>query len=484
MRILAIDLGTGALKALVFDAELRLHGRASLPIQTRRSLPGQAEQDVPDWLSAMARAVPAALTDAGHPGIDAIVVTGHMSAPCFIGPDGQALGPVQTLSDTQCAGYVRDDPLALALTGNRSATHFGRAKIVRALAEVPALAQPGTKILAPKDVLRLALGGTASTDASDAANLLLIDPATGGWSPDLLAEAGIAAALMPPLLAASARDGSLNAKWAALFGLDAGIPLITGGADMATAARAGRIDTKGRLLVTIGTSATSLIACPGPRPGLVDRLTFHADGAGNGFALGSHFNGGACLDWFHALSDGAATDRDATLNALSAVATTRPLADTDPLFLSSLLGAGSPRFDAAERGAFFGLAASHDRADLFRAILEGISFELAATVQVLAADGFAMDHILAGGGGMRLGIWPQMLADVTGLEVRLAASADASAEGAAMLALEALGAEIPQEAIREEIFRVDPERHMHHQFRHKRLSQLRVAIGACLSGRA
>lgn len=482
MRILAIDLGTGALKAVVFDAMLRVKGRASAPIRTRRSLPGQAEQEAEDWLAAMAIAAPAALAEAGSRPVDAIVVTGHMSAPCFIDADGKALAAIQILSDTRSAAFVREDPVALALTGNRSATHFGRAKIARALAETPGIAAPGTKILAPKDVLRLSLGGTSATDASDAANLLLVDPATGTWSQNLIAEAGLPAHLLPPLLSANTVDGVLNAQWAAVLGLPVGTPLVMGAADMATAARAGRIETPGRLLATIGTSATTLIACPGPRPALVDRLTFHADGAGNGFALGSHFNGGACLDWFHALSDGTPQDRNHSLHALAEAAAARLPASSDPLFLSSLLGGGSPRFDPSERGAFLGLAANHDRVDLFRAILEGICLDLVETMQVLTRDGHTIDHILASGGGMRLGIWPQLLADATGLDLHLAAGADPSAEGAAMLALEALGAPIPPKSEPKARLTADPVRHALHRSRHRMLAELRISIGAIMRG--
>lgn len=476
MNVLAIDLGTSGLKALVFDENLSVLGHASAPVPTRRDLPGQAEQDPNDWLAAMARAVPLALESAKTRSVDAIALTGQMSAPCFVGNDGHSLAPVQTLTDTRCAAFVRDLPTISALTGNLSATFFGRAKIEHVLANIPEMSASGAKIISPKDYLRVALGGSIATDASDAANHLLIDPKSGDWSAQLIAEASIPSDLLPNVQAANSFDGVLNATWAARFGLTAGIPLVIGAGDMATTARAGRIGTSGRLLASIGTSATTLINCPTPLKGLIGRLTFHSDGAGNGFALGSHFNGGACLDWFHAISDGKPEDRNTCMAALSLAAESRHPAATDPLFLSSLLGAGSPDFNSDERGAFFGLSASHDRVDLFRAVLEGISFELQRTLQALVEEGLFIDHILANGGGMNLGVWPQLLADITGHELHVSPRTESSAEGAAILALEALHLPIPPEPLPSAIHRPDDCYHAHFIERVEKLGRMREAI--------
>lgn len=474
MKILAIDLGTGALKAVVFDASLTVLGRGSAPVPTYRDRPGQAVQQAQDWIAAMTAAVPQALR--GMSDIDAFTFTGHMSAPVFVSAEMRALCPVQTLTDTQSAPFVVDTPRTARLTGNRDAAYFGRAKIRCALSGDPSLQVSGAQILAPKDFLRAVLGGSRATDPSDAGNLLLMDPATESWSAELLADAGIPAPLMPALLPAATQDRGLSPEWAARFGLRAGTPLIVGGGDMATAALAGRVSVPNRMLVTIGTSATCIMSCKAAVPELVGRFTFHSDGHGGGFVLGSHFNGGSCLDWFHALSGGAAETRDSALSDLSAQAEGRTLSSDDPLFLSSLLGAGSPDFDASERGGFLGVAASHDRVDLFRSILEGISLDLWRSLRVLREAGFNFDHILAGGGGMRLSIWPQLLADATGCEVRLAATADASAEGAAIMALRALGHPVPPERPADKIFRPDPAHHAHYQSRASKRDALRSRI--------
>lgn len=478
--ILAIDLGTSALKAIVYDESLTVLGEASAPIHTHRAAGGVAEQQAEQWLDALALAAPEALraaVDLG-PRPSAIAFTGHMSAPVFTTADGTPLTAVQTIADTRSQEFVETDiafhDLVTRATGNVPATHFGLPKILWALANISSLAKQDAVILAPKDFLRLHMGGSLATEASDAGNLLLIDPVTGNWHSDIVSGSGVPQQMLPPVRKSSEPDGGLNRKWAAILGLPAGIPLITGAADMATAAAAGGLETPGRVLITVGTSATALAACPAPLPALTGKMTFHTTSTGQAFALGSHFNGGACLDWFHRVAGPEGSARHPFLTKLSEAALQREPRPDDPLFLSTLLGSGTPRFDGNERGAFLGLSASHDKTDLFRAVLEGISFDLCQSLELLRTAQIEIDHILAGGGGMKLSAWPQILADVSGVELRLSDMENASARGAAIIGFAALGkAPAPQET-QETVFYPDPHRHSAAMARKGYLDNLRA----------
>lgn len=464
-NILAIDLGTSALKAAVYDETLTVLGEASAPVHTHRAAGGVAEQQAEQWLDALAVAAPEALHAARKrgPRPSAIVFTGHMSAPVFTTPDGTPLAAVQTIADTRCQEFVGTDSgfhnLVTEVTGNVPATHFGLPKILWTLNSVPGLAERKAVILAPKDFLRLHLGGSPATDASDAGNLLLIDPATGNWHRDIVSGSGVPLQLLPPIKGSSELDGGLNRQWASILDLPEATPLVVGAADMATAGAAGGLDTPGRLLITIGTSATALAACPTPLPVLTGKMTFHTTAGGQAFALGSHFNGGACLDWFHRLTGPEGSARDPFLVKLSEAVLRRTPCTNGPLFFSSLLGSGTPRFDSNERGAFLGLSASHDKIDMFRAVLEGISFDLCQSLDLLREAGIRIDHILAGGGGMKLGAWPQILADAAGVELRLSDMENASARGTAIIGFMALGRTPKPKTAQETVFTPDPHCH-------------------------
>jgi xylulokinase len=113
------------------------------------------------------------------------------------------------------------------------------------------------------------------------------------------------------------------------------------------------------------------------------------------------------------------------------------------LFLPYLLGERSPHMDPAARGAFVGLTASHTRAHLARAVVEGVAFALRDSLEVFGELGIAPERILLAGGAARDPLWRQVVADVLALPVVTGITEHGSAYGAARLAARALGDEIP-----------------------------------------
>ncbi len=434
-RVLAIDLGTGSLKAGVVDESLEVVAVGSAPVPTARDAPGMAEQSAEDWLSAMARAGRTAVDGAGQ-AVDAIVFTGHMSAPCLVNTSGLPIAPVRTLADTQCAGFLSDDPDIAARSGNLDGTHFGRAKIVQALAQG---AKPSV-VVAPKDVLRIAMGGTLASDPSDLANFLLIRAGADACDPVLSSGAGLTPAQCAPALPADALDGVLNDHWADVLGLPAGVPLIVGAGDMGTAAIGVGLGQDCDAAITIGTAATVLAAVPKVQPDLVGKLTYHLDGFGRSFALASHFNGGAVLDWLYRLS-GTVEARNPWLTRLSQMAAARPDRSL-PLVLPYLLGSGSPRFDRGERARITGLSAEHDIIDLIAAFQEGVAFDLADSIDALERAGIDPLRTCLGGGGARLAGWGQTISDTLGRDLNRPANEDLSLIGAAILGFRGLGIDL------------------------------------------
>ena len=142
------------------------------------------------------------------------------------------------------------------------------------------------------------------------------------------------------------------------------------------------------------------------------------------------FVSGGSVAWFtDAMGGGHAP---AQLDA-EAAAGTRPGAD-GVTFLPTLSGATAPRWNDLARGVYAGLSLNHGRAHLYRALLEGCTFALRDIVDRLDAMGLAGDEIRVVGGGARSPLWLQMKADVTGRTVRVMASDESTALGAAMLA--------------------------------------------------
>jgi xylulokinase len=109
------------------------------------------------------------------------------------------------------------------------------------------------------------------------------------------------------------------------------------------------------------------------------------------------------------------------------------------LFLPYLMGERTPHLDPNARGAFFGLSAIHDRGDMIRAIMEGVSYSLADCLSVLDEMGARPEKMLACGGGGSSAFWRSMLADIYGMDVSTVDSKEAPALGVAILAMVGTG---------------------------------------------
>jgi xylulokinase len=115
------------------------------------------------------------------------------------------------------------------------------------------------------------------------------------------------------------------------------------------------------------------------------------------------------------------------------------------LFLPYLAGERTPHMDPQARGLFLGLSAAHGRAELVRAVLEGVALACYDAFSVLAELGAQPEQVILAGGGARSPLWRQIIADVFGLPVRRLAVAEQSAMGAILLAGSGLGLFDPAE---------------------------------------
>ncbi len=436
--VVGIDIGTSSVKAVVVDDAARVlaSGRAAYP--TRQPRDGWSEQDPDDWVTAAIAACRAALAGFGGT-IEAISLSGHMSAPVLVDGDGRPLGPCHTITDRRAAseaeGIAADVVAALAKSsGNLPATHLILPKLIWWRDRHPEVWAATRAILMPKDYVRLFLTDRIASDPTDSGNSMLFDPLAWAWSADLPARAGIDPAKLAPLLPSAAVAGPLTASAAAALGLAAGIPVVTGAADMAATLLAAGIDLADDVALTIGTSATVIAGLSRVEPALLGAMNINVSlDPGVLYAIGSHFGGGGALNWLASLATGLAEPDPSWFAPVTAEASLIPEGSEGLVFLPYLSGAGSPAFDTEARGAFLGLSMKHGRGHMLRAIVEGVTTDVAASIDLLASVG-ARKRIVFTGGGSRIPFWTQLLADVTGLPVINSAAADASALGAGLIA--------------------------------------------------
>jgi xylulokinase len=290
-------------------------------------------------------------------------------------------------------------------------------------------------IMLPKDYVRFRLTGERATDMADASGTLLLDVAHRRWSREMLQAAELDERLLPSLHESSDVCARVSNQGAAETGLRVGTPVVAGAGDQAAGATGMGIVAAGTVSATIGTSG--VVFATTDRPALDPRgrvHTFCHAIPGRWHVMGVTQAAGLSLRWFR---DTFATDSSGarvSYDQLTAEAAKIPAGSDGLLWTPYLMGERTPHLDSNARGALVGLTASHARAHVVRAILEGVAFSLRDTFTLFSEMKVPVTSIRLGGGGARSPLWRQIQADVYGHAVEIVEAEEGAAYGAALLA--------------------------------------------------
>ena len=436
MPVLGLDIGTQSLKALVLDEDFRVMGSANRSYEASLPQPGWAEQDPTLWLAALQPAIGEAIANAGLSSTDvaALAICGQLDGCIPSARDGSALGPALIWMDRRGEPEIAhiDPDLVHARCGLvRDATHMG-GKIAwlcrhfRRHAETATWHQPVSFVVA-------ALTGRCVIARSLASTTMLYDLRARDWDAELVAAFGTTIDKLPALAEEPEIAGTLTAVGADLTGLPVGLPVAVGTGDDFSNPLGCGVCRPGTVAVSLGTAETVAALAPSP---ILDRerlVETHAYPGGLYHLGNPGWLSGGAVRWAASLL-GIASDA-----AFSALAAEAPSGCDGVLFIPALGGAMAPKWIAAARGSFHGLTASHTRAHLARAVLEGTAFAMRDVVDRLAALGVATDRLRIVGGGAKSSLWCEIRSAVTGRPAEILTSSDASALGAALIALVAAG---------------------------------------------
>jgi xylulokinase len=273
-------------------------------------------------------------------------------------------------------------------------------------------------------------------DVADASGTLMLDVARRKWSTEVLEAAQIDASLLPPVFESPDICGKISAAGADATGLAVGTPVVAGAGDQAAGATGMGIVTPGAVSATIGTSGVVFAATDRPALDPRGRLhTFCHAVPGRWHVMGVTQAAGLSLRWFRDRFECASSKPGGDpYETLTAEAATVSAGADGLLWAPYLMGERTPHLDADARGALVGLTASHTRAHVVRAILEGVAFSLKDTFTIFDEMKVPVKSIRLGGGGARSPLWRQIQADVYGHEVEIVEAEEGAAYGAAILA--------------------------------------------------
>jgi xylulokinase len=323
----------------------------------------------------------------------------------------------------------------IQLTCNPALANFTLTKLLWVRENEPENWKRVRAVMLPKDYVRFRLTGERATDMADASGTLLLDVAHRRWSREMLQAAEIDEKSLPALYESTDVCGKASSQGAAETGLRVGTPVVAGAGDQAAGATGMGIVAAGTVSATIGTSGVVFAATD--RPALDPRgraHTFCHAIPGRWHVMGVTQAAGLSLRWFR---DTFATDSSGareSYDRLTAEAAKISPGSDGLLWTPYLMGERTPHLDSNARGALVGLTASHTRAHVVRAILEGVAFSLRDTFTLFREMNVPVTSIRLGGGGARSPLWRQIQADVYGRAVEIVEAEEGAAYGAALLA--------------------------------------------------
>jgi glycerol kinase len=440
--LLAIDQGTTSTRAVVYDSAGQPRGSASRELTQHYPRPGWVEHDAEEIWSSVADVVPRALSQAGVTAGDlaAIGVTNQRETSLVWERDtGRPVARAIVWQDRRTADFCKehqaDEPWLFERTGLVLDPYFSATKLRWLLeqdAERRRQAEAGKLAWGTIDaflIWRLTGGRVHATDRSNASRSLLARLDTAQWDDELCRYFGVPAALLPEIRP-SQGDFGVTAN---LGFLPDGLPIRGVAGDQQAALFGQCAFAPGEAKCTYGTGAFFLQHIGEKRTLSKYRLLTTVAASGPGpvqYAIeGAVFVAGAAVQW---LRDGLKLFREAP--AVEGLAAQSDLSQP-VIFVPGFVGLGAPHWVPDARGVLFGLTRGTTAADVSRATLEGVAFQVADLIDAAALDAGSRLRALRVDGGMARNSWfLQCQADVLGLPVEQSATSEATALGAAYLA--------------------------------------------------
>jgi xylulokinase len=449
---LGIDLGTSGLKLLLLDAAHRVHASVDAPLSLQRPHLTWSEQHPSDWWLALESAVAQlrSVAPQAWQQIRAIGLSGQMHGAVVLDQKSDVLRPAilwnDGRSEAQCTELEKLVPDSRQITGNLAMPGFTAPKLLWLREHEPTVFGQISKVLLPKDWLRLQLTGDCVSEMSDASGTLWLNVGQRCWSEPMLAACGLDLSHMPRLVEGSQPSGTVSAKLAEKWGLTANVMVAGGGGDNAASAIGVGAAQPGQGFVSLGTSGVVFLVSDSYRP--APELAVHAFAhalPGRWHQMSVMLSAASAFGWVTQLT---ASENEAQLAQLVAELTPSQRA-VAPIFLPYLSGERTPHNNPNASGVFIGLHSEHTAADLGYAVMEGVTFGLMDGLLAMGQSEPTSVPLELVGGGARNDAWALLLASGLGCPLQRPEGAHAAAAlGAARLAWLADGGSVDEVCIR------------------------------------
>ena len=447
MRYIGLDVGTSGCKASVTDREGTVFMSARREYAPVSPLPGYVEIDARIVLDSVMQV----LSEVAGPDITALSIASFGEAVVLLSGKDKVLGSSIYYSDVRGIDEVADildamDPaICRKITGTRANPMFSANKLLWIKKHQPELLRDAKRTMLFGDYIAYMLTGERVIDYSLASRTMLFDIRNNCWSTEVIEALDLPAGGFSAPVRMGTPIGKLLKSVANELRLSENVLVVAGGHDQTVAALGGGATNIGDSVDGIGsTECISLVL--GTRDiseAMVDYNFCVEPYAFDDTYLTLAFNAsaGSAIRWFRDCFHVGRAAGEAGLsgNIYQIMERDCPPEPTEILFLPFVAGSGTPFLDAEIGGAFIGLRLGATQEEMYRAVLQGICFEMQYNVQLLSRCGVTLETVTAVGGGVQSELMMQIKSDVMRRDISVLGTPESGTVALALLCANVMG---------------------------------------------
>ena len=450
MFVAALDLGTTGCRTFIFDLAGTIIASDYQEWESYYPTPSFVEQDANVWWDSIKKTIERAIKKSGidKTEIVSLSVTNQRETIVPVDKEGIPLHNALVWQDRRTIDQVEYIKNRIGIekiyktTGLTIDPYFSATKILWFKDKKPEIYQKTHKFLLVSDFIIHKLTGKFCTDFSNASRTMLFDIKKLKYSDEIASELEIDLDKMPETVESGVDIGEIVSD-ETLF--DKKTLVVSGAGDQQSAALGVGVVSPGEIKCITGTGSFILAYLDKPNFDPEKRVLCSCHAVpGTWVQEASIFTSGATLRWF----------RDQVGNAECLIAEEKgqdpyeimiseakksPLGANGLIFIPHLVGAGAPHWNPFAKGTLFGLSLGHERKDLYRAVLEGVAFEVRKNIEVFKDIGINPKELKLTGGGSRSDFWNQIYTDVLGIPCIRNVIEESTSLGAAILAASGAG---------------------------------------------
>jgi xylulokinase len=423
-EILAVDVGTSSLKAVIYDSDANVVATATQRYEYSSPHSGWAEGNPDEWWAAFE----AAAIDLQRQGytlgqVEGMAFTGQMHTAVLLDKRGQVLEPTILWLDRRATAEINELEVSLGLPPFQLNSTYTLPKLLWLKHHRPDLLEKIDTILWPKDYLRYRLTGQPGTDMTEAGGAALMNWDDRSWASERLALVGLDPSVIPPTYEPNGVVGFPKPEIAEQLGLNPKTRVVAGMGDVA-ALIGGAPPKPGRVVCSLGSSSMIFMALAADQQPQDPTHRLYTYPLGPYRLLGGvSSTTGASLVWaFNQVAQGASADPG--FEQVMTEAAQIPPGVDGLCFIPYLAGERTPYWLDDIRGGFYGLQLSHTRYHMVRAVMEGIAYSLRHLLDIYAELGAPVEELVLAGGGTKTPGLAQIIADVCQYDVAIYTEAE------------------------------------------------------------